>query len=93
MPNPQNLKPFVKGDPRINRKGQPRKLPRINDLLAEVLGEDEKSSAAKAILEAILKKAKRGDVKAAELLLNRAYGSVKQVVSVEAKVLNFKDAE
>lgn len=45
-PNPQNLKPFVKGDPRINRKGRPirdaAKLRKAwQDIWAEVLYDDK----------------------------------------------------
>ena len=74
-----NLKPFKKGDTRINKNGRPPKLPKLDDLMAEVLGKDDKGkSAAQKILTAIYEKALKGDVKAAELLLDRGYGKVKQ---------------
>lgn len=63
-----------------NPKGRPRKLPEIDDLLAEVLGE-EQGNEARGIIEALLKKAKRGDVRAAEVLLDRAYGKAKQQIT------------
>jgi hypothetical protein len=79
MANNENLKPFKKGDSRINKKGRPPKLPKLDELMAEVLGKDEKGvTAAQKILKAIYDKALKGDVKAAELLLDRGYGKVQQ---------------
>lgn len=85
MANKDNLKhlvPFKKGfDPRRNIKGQPPKIPAIDTLLAEVLGEEKDGvSAAKAILMALRAKASKGDVRAAEALLDRAYGKSTQIV-------------
>lgn len=82
-----NLKPFKKGEdsPNRNKKGRP-KIPSLKKIIAEVLGDEaevngEKISAAKAVLVAQLKKAIRGDVKAAEFLFNRGYG--KPVESID----------
>lgn len=71
-----NLKPFRPGlDGRRNLKGAPKKTPALDELLTEVLSDEhDGKTAAKAILLALVAKAKRGDVRAAELLLNRAYG-------------------
>lgn len=64
-----------------NPNGRPKKLPQLDKLLADVLGSpDDDKSPAKEIIEAIRKKAKAGDVRAAELLLDRAYGKVKQPI-------------
>jgi hypothetical protein len=72
-------KPFKKGDPRINRKGAPPKLPGLDELLADILGEQvQDKTAIQWILLALRKKAVAGDVRAAELLLDRAYGKLKQ---------------
>lgn len=81
MPNPQNVvnkgKKWVKGQSG-NLKGRPKKLPAIEELLAEVLGETKDGkTAAEAILMAMRAKAAKGDVRAAELILNRAYGKPK----------------
>ena len=76
---PPGAKPFKKGQSG-NPKGKPCKIPRLDKLLAEVLGEDKDGiTAAKAILMALRAKATKGDVRAAEVLLDRAYGKAKQV--------------
>jgi len=77
---PKGAVPFVKGKSG-NPKGAPRKIPNLDLLLAEVLGEDKDGiEAAKAILMAMRSKAIKGDVRAAELLLDRAYGKAKQFI-------------
>lgn len=81
MPNPQNITKhkFKKGQTG-NPKGRPKKLPALDKLMADIMGEEKNGkSAAEAILMAIRAKASRGDIKAAELLLDRAYGKAKQV--------------
>ena len=81
---PEDGKPFVKGDSRINRAGRPKKLPDLDALLIEVLAEEvNKSVALKAILIALRKKAMAGDVRAAEVLLDRGYGKLKQSTGLE----------
>jgi hypothetical protein len=70
-------KPFVKNDERINRNGRPAKLPDLEELLKEVLGEEIKGKVAmKLILLALSKKAMKGDVRACELLMDRGYGKL-----------------
>lgn len=76
---PPNPKPFVKGKSG-NPNGRPKKLPELDVLLADVLGEEKDGiEAAKAILMSLRKKAISGDVRASEVLLDRAYGKAKQV--------------
>lgn len=66
-----------------NPKGAPRKLPELDKLLAEVLGEEKEGvSAAETILKALRVKATKGDIKAAALLLDRAYGKSHQQIDV-----------
>jgi hypothetical protein len=81
-----NLKPFKPGQCG-NPKGRPKKLPEIDKLLAEVLGEDEEHNEAKAILKALVARAKKGDTRAAEILLDRAYGKAKQHISLESETV------
>lgn len=69
----------------LNPKGRPKKLPALDLLIAEVLADEQNGmSAAEAILKVIRSKAIKGDLKAAEMLLNRAYGKPKE--SIEVKV-------
>lgn len=64
-----------------NPKGRPRKLPELDKLLADVLGEEKDGvTAAEAILRSLRAKAVRGDLRAAEILLNRGYGMPRQSV-------------
>lgn len=76
-----------------NPAGAPKKIPALDQLLADVLSEEKDGiEAAKAILMALRAKATKGDVRAAEVLLDRAYGKSKQYVdmdlSSEVKVVN-----
>ena len=82
MPKPENVLPhkFKKGQTG-NPNGRPRKLPELDKLLADVLGEEKDGiTAGEAILKAIRARAAKGDVRAAELLLDRAYGKPKQSI-------------
>lgn len=65
-----------------NPNGRPPKLPDLHILLANVLGKENKDglTAAEEILLALHAKAKKGDTRAAELLLDRGYGKPKQTV-------------
>jgi len=83
-PIPGN-KPFKKGQSG-NPNGRPKKLPKLDELMAEVLGEEKDGkTAAQAILSALRAKAAKGDVRAAELLLNRAYGKVSEKFELTGK--------
>ena len=77
-----NPKPFIKGQSG-NPNGRPKKLPELDKLMAEVLGEEKDGiTAAKAILNMLRSKAAKGDIKAAQLLLDRAYGKSKQNIDI-----------
>ena len=96
---PENLRPFKAGyDERRDGNGRKPKLPQVDEILAEVLGEEKNDiSAAKAILMALLSKATKGDVRAAEVLLDRAYGKtttkIDAVVSTKKQVFILGDIE
>lgn len=83
-----NLIPFKPGDPRINRKGPPKKVVRLQNLLNEIFGvtfenpEEIKKSDVGKIMIALSKAAKRGNVHAANSVLDRLYGKPKQVVEI-----------
>lgn len=77
--------PLKKGHKGLPGCGRPPKLPDLHILLAKVLGEEKDSkTAVEIILMALRQKATKGDLKAAEILLERAYGKVK--LQVESKV-------
>lgn len=82
-----NLKPFTKGDPRINRNGRPKMVPGLDKLLVEVLGaEVGKKTKVQRILEKLADLAIKGDVRAAELLLNRCYGKPVETIRATADI-------
>ena len=70
-----------------NGGGRPPKLPDLHILLANVLGKENKDglTAAEEILLALHAKAKKGDTRAAELLLDRGYGKPKQTSETTLK--------
>jgi hypothetical protein len=80
---PENLRPCKPGETH-NPNGRPRKLPNLDKLLAEVLGEEEMDGKVKAqkIVEALFKEAAKGNPRAADILLDRAYGKVKQIMEI-----------
>jgi hypothetical protein len=80
----KDAKPFEKGDKRINRKGRPKKLPNLTELLANVLGEENKDgiTAAEAILMRLRADASKGNIRAAQLILEHAYGKPKQQMDI-----------
>jgi hypothetical protein len=62
-----------------NPNGRPKKLPELSKLMADILGDEKNGlTTAERILKAIEAKALRGDIKAAEMLLDRGYGKPKQ---------------
>jgi hypothetical protein len=83
----ENLQPFKKGQSG-NPNGRPKKLPELDKLLANVLGEENANgvTAAEAILMALRAKAAKGDIRAAEVLLDRGYGKAKQSIDLNADV-------
>ena len=90
-PNPPEKTRFKKGQSG-NPNGRPPKLPELDKLLAEVL-DDEKDglTAAKAILLKLRQKAIGGDIRAAEIILNRAYGKPKESLELKAQVTSMID--
>lgn len=70
-----------------NPNGRPKKIPAIDELLADVLGEEKDGmTAATIILKALRNKAFKGDVRAAEVLLDRAYGKASQPIDLSGQV-------
>jgi hypothetical protein len=85
-PQNKHLKPFKKGDdPRRCKKGK-QALPNLDDLIEE-LGDE----GMRAVITALHKQAKRGNVKAIETLLDRYYGKVKQGHDLTTNGESFND--
>jgi hypothetical protein len=82
---PQGAKPFKKGVSG-NPKGKP-KMPDIKDALIKILSDEKEGrTALDAILAALRAKAVKGDVKAAQELLDRAFGKSKQIIEQDIEV-------
>lgn len=79
----KNLKPIKKGEVR-NPKGRKAVLPELEKIIAEALSQTKEGlTAAEAILQSLIERAVNGDNKAAEILLDRAYGKAKQTVDMQ----------
>jgi hypothetical protein len=64
-----------------NPNGRPKKLPVLDQLVADILGDEKDGiTAAEAIFKKLRQEAIKGNLKAAEMLLDRAYGKPKQAV-------------
>ena len=72
------FKPGKSGNP----KGRPKALPGINKMLTEVITED----ARRSILKMLVAQAKKGNMRAIELVLDRLYGRVQQQTEVSGKM-------
>lgn len=80
------FKPGQSGNP----NGRPLKLkiPPLNEILANVLNapySDDKTKA-EALLDKLMEMAMGGDVRAAEMLLDRGYGKPKQSLEVAGEI-------
>ncbi len=81
MPKPENIVPhkFKKGQTG-NPKGRP-KLPDLKEAMAKLLAEEKDGKQAiDIILMALRAKAAKGDVRAAQELMDRAFGKAKQSI-------------
>lgn len=81
-PKLENLKPFKPGQSG-NPKGAAKKIPELNALLSNI-----KESDYQAIINKLTQLAKKGNVRASEVLLDRAFGKVKQDLSIVGDGLN-----
>jgi len=73
-PKDKQFKPGQSGNP----AGRPKKLPELDQLLADVFGGDEMEQ----ILRAMYTRALKGDTRAAEIILNRGYGKSQDKVDI-----------
>jgi hypothetical protein len=59
-----------------NPAGRPKKIPELNKLLADVLGQEKNGqTAAEKIIDKLRQEAEKGNIRAAELLLKYTYGA------------------
>ena len=90
MANEENLKPFDKNDHRINRKGRPRVLPELKEILSQILSEEitnskgDKIQALDLIIRQLTAKATKGDLRAIQEVLDRMYGKSKQIIETQS---------
>jgi hypothetical protein len=80
MPKPENLigQGFHTNPERINKKGRP-KLPDLKGALAQYLADEKDGKTAlDAVVMKLRQMALQGNVKAIEMLLDRAYGKATQ---------------
>ena len=93
---PKQLKPFVKGDPRINRKGRPKSFDALRSLAQEIAHEAAKQSKEQGgqpvvidghvvtITEAIMRSwAMSKDPRLQQKFIEVAYGQVPSVTRLE----------
>lgn len=87
---PPKEKQFKKGQSG-NPNGRPKKLPELDKLLADVLGEEKDGiTAAEAILKKLRQMAAQGNLRAAEILLDRGYGKPKQSIDMATTINGVK---
>jgi len=86
MSNLATLRPFKKGDPRINMKGRPKKGEPISEFFRELLDckdPDERLRRKTVIFHKLYEQAKAGSIFAAKMLLDRAYGQPLQTTEIK----------
>ena len=89
---PKQLKPFVKGDPRINRKGRPKSFDALRSLAQEIAHEAAKQGNQPVVIdghvvtvtEAIMRQwAMSKDPRLQQKFIEVAYGQVPSVTRLE----------
>lgn len=74
-PEEGKFKPGQTGNP----NGRPKKLPALDVLMEKVMGEEKDGvTAMEAIVMKLRQQAAAGNIKASEILLDRAFGKAKQ---------------
>lgn len=86
MAGRDNLKPFVKGDPRINRKGRPKNFDKLRELAKQIANEaitTKDGAVTMTTIEAILRRwAASGNPQLQKQFVEVAYGKVPMSVEV-----------
>jgi len=74
-----------RGDPAKPGAGRPRKIPALEELIADIMGDADGEAAASGIrevFEALRKRAIKGDVAAAKILIEYTYGKAAQSIKI-----------
>ena len=96
MANNSNLKPFVKGDPRINRKGRPKSFDALRALAQMIAQEviEGREGSKMSRVELILRSwSTSGNPQLAGRFMEIAYGKVPEEMKVQGDVKVLLDYE
>jgi len=76
---------FVKGDPRINRKGRPRKGQTLTDILSSKLDTATQGGKLRreTVLEKLISMAENGDIAAIRYVVDRIDGKPREIVEIQ----------
>jgi hypothetical protein len=84
--NDANLKPFVKNDPRINRKGRPKSFKQLRALVVEIASEPVKEGDDRTLIEARIRKMLKSDNPSdIALALKYGWGNVPEQTDITSK--------
>ena len=83
MANEQNLKPFVKGDKRCNRKGRPKSFDKLRKLAIQIAGEQAGQTELTRVQLMLTAMASSKNAQDRKLFLEYAFGKVKEEIDVK----------
>lgn len=83
-PKLENLKPFKPGQSG-NPKGAPKGIPELNTLLSNIKEDDYQK-----MIDKMVELAKKGNVRAFEVIAERVFGKVKEKIEISGTVKSYK---